>query len=64
MKHEHHTTNFGIEVTSGEANEPTVHHVVPAHVDEHAPEELLTGHHPDHGTNFGLILPVEIEDED
>lgn len=59
---EHHTTNFGIDVPVAH-EEPNVHHVIPAHVDEHAREEMLEGLHPDHATNFGLILPTEITDD-
>ena len=60
---EHHTTNFGIDVASVAHEEPNVHRVIPAHVDEHARNEMLEGLHPDHATNFGLILPTEITDD-
>lgn len=56
---EHHT-NFGLDVPAAdEATSASGHHVVPAHLDEHAREEMLEGHHPDHGTNFGIVLPVD-----
>lgn len=60
---EQHTTNFGLDVPPVAHDEHPPEHVVPAHVDEHAREEMLEGHHPDHGTNFGLILPTETGDE-
>jgi hypothetical protein len=61
-KREHHTTNFGIDVLV-DHEEPNVHPVIPAHADAHAREELLEGIHPDHATNFGIILPTEITDD-
>ena len=59
---EHLTTNFGFDVPVVH-EEPNVHRVIPAHVDEHAREEMLEGLHPDHATNFGLILATEIADD-
>ena len=59
---EHLTTNFGFDVPVAH-EEPDVHRVIPAHVDEHARDEMLEGLHPDHATNFGLILPTEITDD-
>ena len=59
---QHHTTNFGVDVPVAH-EEPNVHRVIPAHVDEHAREEMLEGLHADHATNFGLILPTEITED-
>ncbi len=60
-KHEVHT-NLGVDVTLVES-EPTPHHVRPPHVDPFAREEMLEGWRPDHGTNFGLVLPLEDDEE-
>lgn len=57
IKHELHT-NLGLDVTAVE-KEPTPHHVVPPHVDPYAREEMEEGWIPDHGTNFGLVLPLD-----
>jgi hypothetical protein len=56
-------THAWIDVASVAHEEPNVHRVIPAHVDEHAREERLEGLHPDHATNFGLILPTEITND-
>lgn len=60
VRHEVHT-NLGLDVTAVEAEHET-HPARPAHVDPNAREEMQEGWLPDHGTNFGLVLPVE-EDE-
>jgi hypothetical protein len=59
---DHQPTNFGIDVATETEAHAESHHVIPAHVDEHAREELAEGIHPDHATNFALILPVEDPD--
>jgi hypothetical protein len=59
-RHDEHEvrTNLGIDVVVAEPT-PMKHHVVPPHLDPHAREEMLEGWLPDHGTNFGLVLPLE-----
>lgn len=61
VRHEVHT-NLGLDVVAVET-EHEAHTVRPAHVDPNAREEMLEGWMPDHGTNFGLVLPVD-EDAD
>jgi hypothetical protein len=56
-RHEVHT-NLGLDVTAVEA-EHEAHAVRPAHVDPNAREEMQEGWTPDHGTNFGIVLPVD-----
>jgi len=61
--HEAHlATNLGVEVPSPTIDRPAEHLAAMAHVDEHAREELLEGFpHPEHGTNFGLVLEPDTE---
>lgn len=55
-------TNLGLDVTAVEVEHEHQVRTLP-HVDPHAREEMLEGWRPDHGTNFGLVLPVEEADE-
>ena len=64
VRHEVHT-NLGLDVTAVEAEHEAheAHAVRPAHVDPNAREEMQEGWMPDHGTNFGLVLPVDEGEE-
>lgn len=57
VRHSIHT-NLGLDVVAVEAER--VRRVeTPPHVDPNAREEMREGWLPDHGTNFGIVLPVD-----
>jgi effector-binding domain-containing protein len=59
----HHVhTNLGLDVTAVE-DEHVPHARTMPRVDPFAREEMLEGWLPDHGTNFGIVLPIDESDQ-